>query len=189
MLEEHGCDPQTSVLSLASGFLWRLIPSKPFIWSQMIFPPASFSSLLWESRNLSFAKLPSSVASWMVLIYSLRKTLSHLWLVIGMASSFTNQASSLSEPVHVLAVGWFYGHCLGNQCDTPNKIAFSGLGMVRSFFKVCSSSNGHQLQVSSHLLGSLRELLTSRHWDPFLEMVQDIQFSISRAHGGEQWCR
>lgn len=52
---------------------------------------------------------PSPVASWMVLIYSPRKTILHLLLVLGMASSFTNQASSVSESVHVLAVGQFYG--------------------------------------------------------------------------------
>lgn len=127
---------------------------------------------MWKSKQKpSFTKPPSQ----MVLIYSQGKTLSHLWLVLGMASSFTNQASSFSESLHVLAVGRFYGYCLGNQCHRPNKIAFSGLGMVRPFFKVFSSSNGHQPQVSRHLLASLVELLSSRHWIPFLEMVQDTQ--------------
>lgn len=62
-----------------------------------------------KAKTESFAKFPSPVASWMVLIHSPGKTILHLLLVLGMASSFTNQASSFSESLHVLAVGQFYG--------------------------------------------------------------------------------
>lgn len=112
----------------------------------------------------SFARPPS----WMVLIYSPGKTPSHLWLTLRMASSFTNQASSFSEPVRVLAMGRFYGY---NHHNMLNKIAFPGLRMVRPLLKVHSSSSGHHPQVSSHLLASLKELLSSRHWVSFLERV------------------
>lgn len=70
--------------------------------------------------------------------------------------------------------------CLGNQCDMPKKIVFSGLGTVRSSLKVCSSSNEHQPGVSRHLLGFLRELLSSRQWVPLLEMVRDTQSVLNQ---------
>ena len=63
-------------------FLESLIPSKSFIWSQMIFPLAFVSTLLpkTQSKAESFAKPPSREAFWMVLIYSPRKTILHLFI-------------------------------------------------------------------------------------------------------------
>lgn len=78
-------------------------------------------------------------------------------------------------------------YCLGNQCDMPNKIAFCGLIIGRSSLKVCSSSNGHQPDVSSHLPGSLG---SSYHPDNGSLLGNGprhtVSFSISHANGGEQ---
>lgn len=113
-----------------------------------------------------------------------REIPSHLGVVPGVASTFANQASSFSDPAPALAVGRVYG----DQRDTPNSTAFSGLGMVKPFLKVAPPPVGttSRLQPFTRLP---RELLLSRYWALLLEMVQDTrQFSISRAHE-EQWCR
>ena len=111
-------------------------------------------------------------------------------LVLGMAPSFTNQASSFSERVHVLAVGWFYGCCLGDRRGMRNKIPFSGLGMVKPLFKSLLLLQWASTSHFQPLKGLSRELchpgtgLRSWKWSN-----THSQFSISHARGGEQRCR
>lgn len=143
----------------------------------MISPLASTSSLPCKSQSKaeSFAKPPSPVASWMVLIYSPRKTILHLLLVLGMASSFTNQASSFSESVHVLAVGQFYGLLPWQSMWHAEQDCFLWPGNGQVILKSLLLLQWASTWCSHPFTWLSQELLSSRQWVPILEMVQDTQ--------------